>query len=76
MQNTPQIKNHHVWTWIVDPWECDPFFDEYVQDTDMFLAEMDKPKDKCSVEEDGTIFHNLGLENEEILRKEMKGDEI
>lgn len=43
----------------------------------MFLAEMDKPKDKCSVEEDGTIFHNLGLENEEeILRKEMKGDEI
>lgn len=43
----------------------------------MFLAEMDKPKDKCSVEEDGTIFHNLGLENEEeILRKEMKGNEI
>jgi len=30
----------------------------------MFLAEVAKPKDKCLVEEDGTILHNLGLENE------------
>lgn len=43
----------------------------------MFLAEVDKPKDKlCLVEDDGTIFHNLGLQNEEILRRGMKGDEV
>lgn len=42
----------------------------------MFLDEMDNPKDKCLVEEDGTILHNLVLENEEILRREMKGDEV
>lgn len=42
----------------------------------MFLDEVDKPKDKRLVEEVGTILHNLVLENEEILRREMKGDEV
>jgi hypothetical protein len=42
----------------------------------MFLDEVAKPKDKCLVEDDGTILHNLGLENEEILQREMKGNEL
>ena len=65
-----------MWTWIDDPRECDPFSDEYVQDTDMFLVEVDKPKVKRLVEEDGTIFPNLVLEKDENLRREMKVDEV
>jgi len=42
----------------------------------MFLDEVAKPKNKYLVEEDGIILHNLILENEEILRREMKGDEV
>lgn len=38
------------------------------------MDEVDNPKDKCPME-DGT-FNNLGLENEEHLRREIKGDKV
>jgi hypothetical protein len=69
-----KTKNHHVWTWIDDLWEWDPFSDEYLQETERFVGEVVNPKEKWLVED--WIFHDLGFEIEEILRTEIKGDEV